>query len=210
MRWLAFTASLLVLAAAPRRPTPVPDPQQQYAVSAVVDGDTIDVNGLGRVRLLGVDAPEIGIGFDTPAPFAREARDFMASALVGRWVRLELDVEIHDTYGRLLAYVIRDDGVDVNAALVRAGLARISARYPLRRLAELQAAEAAAQAARHGMWGELPSIAGTTTYRVPSSRSSRRPKPQGAKPRRTKTRSARRKTSTRTRTSTQKSTRAAP
>ena len=44
-------------------------------VRAVIDGDTIDVATYGRVRLLGIDAPEIGRGFDTSAPFGREARE---------------------------------------------------------------------------------------------------------------------------------------
>ena len=43
-------------------------------VRAVTDGDTIDVTTFGRVRLLGIDAPEIGRGFDTSAPFGRAAR----------------------------------------------------------------------------------------------------------------------------------------
>ena len=34
-------------------------------VRSVLDGDTIDVATVGRVRLLGIDAPEIGHGFDT-------------------------------------------------------------------------------------------------------------------------------------------------
>ena len=40
-------------------------------VRAVIDGDTIDVTTFGRVRLLGIDAPEIGRGFDSSAPFGR-------------------------------------------------------------------------------------------------------------------------------------------
>ena len=40
-------------------------------VRSVIDGDTIDVATFGRVRLLGIDAPELGRGFDTPAPFAQ-------------------------------------------------------------------------------------------------------------------------------------------
>lgn len=168
---LSFAA---LLVAAPQRPVraALPDPHQHYVVRFAFDGDTLDVGGIGRVRLLGVDAPEIGRGFDTPAPFAREAREFMRSEVVGRWVRLEVDAETHDAYGRLLAYVIRDDGVDVNAELVRAGLARISARYPLRRLSELQSAESEAQGARRGMWGEAPSATDTgPSYRVPRPRS---------------------------------------
>ena len=38
-------------------------------VRSVIDGDTIDVATFGRVRLLGIDAPELGRGYDTSAPF---------------------------------------------------------------------------------------------------------------------------------------------
>lgn len=154
------TAAILVIAAASAA-TPqsrIPRPSQSFAVRFAVDGDTLDVAGVGRVRLLGIDAPERGAGFDTPAPFAREARDRLASLAVRRYVRLEIDGDSRDAYGRTLAYVIRADGVHLNAEMLRAGLARVSARTPLRRLGELQRAEDAAQQARRGIWGERPSI----------------------------------------------------
>ncbi|HKB14141.1 MAG TPA: thermonuclease family protein [Vicinamibacterales bacterium] len=127
-------------------------------VRAVLDGDTIDVATIGRVRLLGIDAPEIGRGFDTAAPFAREARARLTSLILRRWVRLEHDGAPLDAYDRRLAYVHTEDGVFVNALLVREGLARVSARSPLARLAELQRAESEAQAYRRGMWGGAPQI----------------------------------------------------
>jgi endonuclease YncB( thermonuclease family) len=42
---------------------------ESVMVRAVIDGGTIDVATIGRVRLLGIDAPK------APAPFAREARE---------------------------------------------------------------------------------------------------------------------------------------
>src|SRR6478672_11729208 len=48
---------------------------QPLLVRAVVNGDTIDVATVGRVRLLGIDAPAAGRGTSTPAPFGREALD---------------------------------------------------------------------------------------------------------------------------------------
>jgi micrococcal nuclease len=131
---------------------------ESVLVRAVVDGDTIDVAGVGRVRLLGIDAPEIGRGFDTSAPFGREARDRLTALVLHRWVRLEQEGAAMDVYNRHLAYVITEDGVCVNAALVRDGLARVSARLPLTRLQELQRAEADAQSFRRGMWGGAPQI----------------------------------------------------
>src|SRR3954465_3038346 len=127
-------------------------------VRSVIDGDTIDVAAIGRVRLLGIDAPEIGRGYDPSAPFGREARDRLTQLVLRRWVRLEQEGPIFDLYNRHLAYVLTEDGLFVNAALVRDGLARVSARVPLARLPELQRAEAEAQAFRRGMWGSAPQI----------------------------------------------------
>jgi micrococcal nuclease len=127
-------------------------------VRSVIDGDTIDVTTVGRVRLLGIDAPEIGRGYDTSAPFGREARERLKSLLLHRWVRLEQEGPSLDVYNRHLAYVMTEDGSFVNATLVREGLARVSARVPLTRLQELQRAEAEAQAFRRGMWGSAPQI----------------------------------------------------
>jgi endonuclease YncB( thermonuclease family) len=127
-------------------------------VRTVIDGDTIDVGSVGRVRLLGIDAPELGRGFDTSAPFGQEARARLTSLLLHRWVRLEQEGARLDVYDRHLAYVVREDGVFVNAVLVREGLARVSARAPLSRLSELKGAEAEAQNFRRGMWGAAPQI----------------------------------------------------
>src|SRR4051812_15865014 len=149
-------------------------------VRAVVDGDTIDVALFGRVRLLGIDAPELGRGFDTSAPFGREARDRLTQLVLHRWVRLEQEGAALDIYNRHLAYVMTEDGQCVNAVLVRDGLARVSARVPLTRLAELQRAEAEAQAFRRGMWGSAPQIPAPSYTR--RSKASRPPTSRSKKP----------------------------
>src|SRR5213596_314255 len=77
-------------------------------VRAVIDGDTIDVATIGRVRLLGIDAP------GTAEPFAREARDRLTSLVLLRWVRLEHEGSAREAGGRHRAYVIRDDNLFVN------------------------------------------------------------------------------------------------
>ena len=132
----------------------------------VLDGDTIDVASVGRVRLLGIDAPEVGRGLDTSAPFAREAQQRLAGLLTHRWVRLEYESGPADPYRRRLAYVFLEDGQFVNALLVREGLARVLARQGLTRLGELKRAEAEAQTSRRGIWGDRPSIP-SETYRLP-------------------------------------------
>lgn len=128
-------------------------------VRYAVDGDTVDVAAIGRVRLLGIDAPEIGRGFDTSAPFAEAARDRLAGLVTGRWVRLEYERDARrDKYDRHLAYLFLETGTFVNELLVREGLARVTARRALVRLGELQRAEADAKAGRRGMWGAVPPL----------------------------------------------------
>jgi micrococcal nuclease len=136
-------------------------------VRTVFDGDTIDVAAMGRVRLLGIDAPKIGWGLATPAPFAAEAKARLTGLLLHRWVRLEQDVEKLDAYNRRLAYVITGDDVFVNALIVREGFARVSARRALKRLDELKSAEREAQAMRRGIWGSTPAIP-ATSYTPPA------------------------------------------
>jgi endonuclease YncB( thermonuclease family) len=195
MQFLLALVTAAVAVASPmtdlRRSSPV-------LVQTVVDGDTIDVTTFGRVRLLGIDAPELGRVFDTSAPFAREARERLAALVLHRWIRLEQEGPALDVYNRHLAYVVTEDGVCANVVLVHDGLARVSARQPLARLAELKHAEADAQAFRRGMWGDPPQIptAGYTrrsgsgrsgTMRVPASPGRKaRKAPSGARKRRPK------------------------
>ena len=155
-------------------------------VRSVPNGDTIDVATFGRVRLLGVDAPELGRALDTPAPFAREARERLASLVLKHWVRLEWDDPTRGLYNRHLAYVVREDGLFVNAALVRDGLARVSARTPLGRLGELNRAEQEAQTFRRGMWGSAPLVP-PPSYTPPST-GKRSPSATTKKPRTTRPR----------------------
>ena len=120
-------------------------------VVRVVDGDTIVV-GDERVRLIGVDTPE-SVKPGTPVEcFAREASAFVKKLLTGRNVRLELDVEKRDRYGRLLAYVYRDD-LFVNAELVRRGYASVATFPPnVRHVDEFVRLQREARGASRGLW----------------------------------------------------------
>ena len=171
---MQFLLALFTAAVAAAAPSTDLKRSEPVLVRTVIDGDTIDVTTFGRVRLLGIDAPEIGRVFDTSAPFAKEARERLAALVLHRWVRLEQEGAAIDVYNRHLAYVLTEDGLCVNATLVREGLARVSARLPLTRLAELQRAEAEAQAFRRGMWGAAPQIP-TPGYTRRSAKRRRKP-----------------------------------
>ena len=89
-------------------------------VSHVVDGDTIDVDPLGRVRLVGIDTPEQDMCSYAQATAA------MTDLVQGRTVLLVHPAGVADTdpYGRLLRYVDLPDGTDVGLAQLEAGWAR--------------------------------------------------------------------------------------
>ncbi len=94
------------------------------AVTHVVDGDTIDVAGVGRIRVIGIDTPERGdCGYES-------ATLAMAALVDGRTVTLVPGAtDAADRYGRLLRYV--DVGsVDAGLRLIEDGWA--IARYDSR------------------------------------------------------------------------------
>ncbi len=91
-------------------------------VDHVVDGDTVDVDAVGRVRLADINAPEIG------QPGAQAATDYLTSLALNETVYLDVDdVYGTDVYGRMVAVVyVRHNAtslLNLNKALLEAGLA---------------------------------------------------------------------------------------
>jgi micrococcal nuclease len=92
-------------------------------VVSVVDGDTIKVRMGDRVetvRYIGMNAPELHHPEKGEEPGGREATEANRKLVEGQTVRLELDVQERDRYGRLLAYVYLGDMM-VNAEMVAQG-----------------------------------------------------------------------------------------
>jgi micrococcal nuclease len=117
-------------------------------VTKHTDGDTLRLSGIGKVRLIGVDTPEVYGGVEC---FGREASAFVERLLpLGSRVRYELGVEERDRYGRALAYVYLDDGRLLNLLLARRGYAHALTIPPNVELAGRFVA-AARRARRHGL-----------------------------------------------------------
>jgi micrococcal nuclease len=137
-----------------------PAPPSLATVARVVDGDTVFVQAGSRsfdVRLLGIDTPET-VDPDRPVGcYGPEASAYTKHLLTGRRVRLVYDRQLHDVYGRWLAYVYleREDRPDlfVNARLVSAGYARTLSIPPnTAHASELAALERTAALAGRGLW----------------------------------------------------------
>jgi micrococcal nuclease len=132
------------------------DPGGSVRVTAVVDGDTIDVAWAGRrerVRLLGVDTPETVDPRRPVGCYGPEASAFTHRRLQGRTVRLRFDRQRRDRYGRLLAYV-EVDGRRFNDELLTGGYARVLVIPPNGRHGRAMLdEELAARSAGRGLWG---------------------------------------------------------
>ena len=123
-------------------------------VQRVVDGDTVVLSSGERIRYIGMDTPELHHPRKPVEAYGREAMEFNRRLVEGKKVRLEFDVERHDRYGRVLAYVYLPEGTFVNAELVRQGYARLLTIPPNVKYADLFVKlQKEAKEARRGLWG---------------------------------------------------------
>ena len=145
-----------------------PDGDQYHLVSArvtrVIDGDTIEVQipdpindtETTRVRLIGIDCPEIAhpaFSSKPAEPFAEEAAALARSLVDGRMVALRIEPQqTRDVYDRLLAHVDLEDGSNLAEQLLMAGLARREDRWNHSMLLRYRQLELSARRARRGMW----------------------------------------------------------
>ena len=133
-------------------------PQQDTVVRRVVDGDTVTLADGRLVRYIGIDTPEVrrrigGRWVKDPEPFGEAATEANRRLVEGRAVRLESDVQTHDRFGRLLAYVYTGD-LMVNEELLRQGYAQPLTIPPnVRYVQRFRAAAEEARQAQRGLWG---------------------------------------------------------
>jgi micrococcal nuclease len=120
-------------------------------VTRVIDGDTLKLENGERVRLIGIDTPEMhdsdklyrdsnksNQDIQTIKALGRRAYNFTRNLVEGRRVRLEFDLEREDKYGRLLAYVyLKDSGTFVNAEIIKQGYASLMTFPPNVKYADL-------------------------------------------------------------------------
>ena len=91
----------------------------------VFDGDTLKLEDGRRVRLRGINTPELNQKGAPPSPFAIEARDTLQGLLEsGRHtLLLQYGAERRDHYGRLLAHAFLENGDNIAVHLLQQGLA---------------------------------------------------------------------------------------
>lgn len=131
--------------------------EETILVTKVIDGDTIEIAGGKKVRLLGVDTPETVDPRKSVQCFGKEASNEVKKLLEDKEVILEKDVSETDKYGRLLRFVYLPlpDGklLFVDDYLIREGFAKVLTIPPDVKFSEqfLQAQREAREAKR-GLW----------------------------------------------------------
>jgi micrococcal nuclease len=144
----------------PHRPLPTRRPAARSlrpgdvaTVVAVLDGDTIVVEGGQKIRYAGLNTPETHHPDKLPEYCGREAFEANRRLVAGQTVRLEFDRRRRDAYGRLLAYVYVGN-LFVNAELIRQGYALVSTyRENQRYHTQFLRLQKSAIEARRGLWG---------------------------------------------------------
>jgi micrococcal nuclease len=155
---VALVASLIEgTACGGRPPVPVPPARSDAVVpvTKVTDGDTIHVAYGGsdeRVRLIGVNTPEVDWYGGRAECFGSQAGLYARARLSGARVKLVFDVERRDRYGRLLAYVYVGREL-FNLTLVRLGYGRADPVPPDTKLAgDFARAQDRARSSGVGLW----------------------------------------------------------
>ena len=147
----------------------LPSKYEVHRVVKVYDGDTLTLENKSRVRLLGIDTPEIR----PKQPYAEEAKNVLIKYCLDQSVYLSFEGDKTDRYGRTLAWVwvqvravnnrqnkmVQAAGgyLNVSEEQLASGLATVynPAKVPFRNKQKLLAYQATARKERIGQWTEF-------------------------------------------------------
>lgn len=153
----------------PSNPCPSDRIDATSKVIEVIDGDTLRLADFSKLRLIGINTPEIGNPKDPhPETFAIAARDRLQALInsSGQQVQLRYDQQRYDRYDRLLAHAFLMDGRSINAVLLEEGLAAAVVVPPNDwQYICNQPIEAAARSANRGIWS-LPRYQGLSVEQL--------------------------------------------
>ncbi|MDX8404921.1 MAG: thermonuclease family protein [Mariprofundus sp.] len=126
---------------------------RRVSVGYIYDGDTFRTTKGERIRLLGINTPEVAHNRQPGQVMGHAATLRLQQLISGKTVRLSFDTQRRDDYGRTLAQVHLMDNSWVNRLLVREGLAHVYTFEPNHHwTSRLLAAERLARSEKLGIW----------------------------------------------------------
>ncbi|MCB1196340.1 thermonuclease family protein [bacterium] len=142
-------------------------------IAQVIDGDTVELANHEKVRLIGIDTPELydsdklfrdaaesGVPAHVISVLGKQAHLFAQQLCERRTVKLEFGTERKDKYGRLLAFIFLEDGRMANEEIIKAGYAFAYLRFPFREdyRVRFREAEKTAKQNKAGLWKGDPGL----------------------------------------------------
>jgi micrococcal nuclease len=117
-------------------------------VIRVIDGDTFETDSGDKVRMIGINAPEIS------DIFGLEAKKYLSGLILNKKVELKSDnySRNKDRYQRLLRYVFIDN-VDINKKMILEGYAFANLKYNFNKSNSYKKSQILAKELRKGFWG---------------------------------------------------------
>ncbi len=121
--------------------------KDEFLVTYVVDGDTLEIETGERVRFVCIDTPERGeSGYS-------EAKEYLKGLVLNKEIKLVKDISETGKYGRLVRYVYLTDGTFVNELIVKNGYGKAYWYEPDTTLCpQIQEAEDYAKENELGIW----------------------------------------------------------
>jgi micrococcal nuclease len=117
-------------------------------VSRVIDGDTFETGNGEKVRMIGINAPEISDFY------GEEAKNYLIRLILNKKIELISDnfSSDRDRYGRLLRYV-KLEGVDINQKMIADGYAFAYLKFNFSKSTSYEAVQVKSRELNQGIWG---------------------------------------------------------
>ena len=156
-------------------------PEGFQRVTRLVRGDTIEVDGVGVVRLIGIETPDGKAPREVYGAHGQQSLAFAEKTLLDQDVRLEFDPAYQanqhkDDKEQTLAYVYTRDGLLVNSEMVKRGYAMVQATEQFRLIDDFRSYERDAMQAMRGVWGLDTSSTSTASTGTPPPATDEKPR----------------------------------
>ncbi len=141
-------------------------------VTRILRADTVEVEGIGAVHLIGIETPDGKTPIETYAAHGKNALAFTEKTLLNQDVRVEYDPAFaaknhKDATGQTLAYIYTKDGAMFNVELIKQGYAFVKVSEPFKMVEDFRGFEREAMTVMRGLWGmdgsSSPATASSTT-----------------------------------------------
>ena len=122
---------------------------ERYKVTRVIDGDTFVISSGERVRIIGINAPEIS------DLYGSESKQYLINLIENHYVELESDPvnKDKDQYQRLLRYV-QLNGLNINEKMIQDGYAFAYLKYNFSKKDRYRNLQVGAMNQKVGIWSD--------------------------------------------------------